>query len=93
VVLNQKHKAKEKGFEVELFKWQAKVQAFTAQVAGLEEDLRDARKVRASPRFVFASTLCITPSLYFSKISFAFRLPSSFHRHRGKKKRPVEKQN
>jgi hypothetical protein len=44
-VFNAKHKAKEKAFEVELSIWQTKVQALTAQVAGLEEDARHARKV------------------------------------------------
>ncbi len=45
-VFNVKHKAREKAFEVELSIWQTKVQALTAQVAGLEEDVRHARTVR-----------------------------------------------
>jgi hypothetical protein len=47
-VFNKKHKAREKSFEIELSNWQTKVQALTAQVAGLAEEARDARTVRAS---------------------------------------------
>jgi hypothetical protein len=73
VILNQKHnKERVKAFEVEMLKWKEKVQAMSVKMTGLEEDVRDARKVQKCPTSIHA--------LFYSKISFPFQLPFSFHR-------------
>jgi hypothetical protein len=70
VILNQKHKERVKAFEVEMLTWKEKVQAMSVKMAGLEEDVRDARKVHECPTSIRA--------LFYSKISLLFNCPFLF---------------
>jgi hypothetical protein len=72
VVLHQKHKDTVKAFEDGMLKWKEKEHAMSVEMAGLQKDIRDARTVSECTTSIVA--------LFYSKISFAFPLPFTFHR-------------